>query len=190
MPIDLSFRKYAVQSLPKEIGVYVLCDLDEVPIYVGRSSDGIRARVQRHLTSARSDIIANRQIDVWEIAFVWAFPIQDQTKLGEVESQLFHFYHPRNPLMNGSILARPKTKLDAAPIPPHKVQVMRDSEIAEKKDPALRLPRQAEHYSQIVNHFLTVKDSDEIARAMDAHFARLKRYHNQLLKSALLFADA
>ena len=31
-------------------------------------ADGIRSRVARHLTSARSDIIANRQIDVWEIA--------------------------------------------------------------------------------------------------------------------------
>ena len=45
------------------------------PIYVGQSVDGIRSRVNRHLTSARSDIIANRQIDVWEIAWVWAYPV-------------------------------------------------------------------------------------------------------------------
>ena len=32
-------------------------------------------------------------------------------------------------------------------------------EIHEKRDPALRLPRQAEHYSQIVGHFLAVKNS-------------------------------
>lgn len=66
------FRYDAVSSLPVEKGVYVLCDLDHIPIYVGKSSEGIRKRVQRHLTSARSDIIANRQIDVWEIAWVWA----------------------------------------------------------------------------------------------------------------------
>ena len=33
----------------------------------------------------------------------------------------------------------------------------RSSKYVEKKDPALRLPRQAEHYSQIVGHFLAVK---------------------------------
>jgi excinuclease UvrABC nuclease subunit len=72
---DFAFRKNAVRQLTNEIGVYALCDLDNVPVYVGQSSDGIRKRVSRHLTSARSDIIANRQIDVWEIAWVWAYPV-------------------------------------------------------------------------------------------------------------------
>lgn len=57
MAINLAFRRNAVRSLTNEVGVYVLCDLDQIPIYVGQSSDGIRARVRRHLTSARSDII-------------------------------------------------------------------------------------------------------------------------------------
>jgi hypothetical protein len=70
MAIDLTFRRKAVRTLTNEIGCYVLCDLDQAPIYVGQSVDGIRSRVNRHLTSARSDIIANRQIDVWEIAWV------------------------------------------------------------------------------------------------------------------------
>ena len=67
-------------TLTNEIGCYVLCDLDQVPIYVGQSVDGIRSRVNRHLTSARSDIIANRQIDVWEIAWVWAYPVKDKAR--------------------------------------------------------------------------------------------------------------
>lgn len=60
----IRFRKLAARKIPPQIGVYALCDLDEVPIYVGQSTDGIRARVNRHITSARSDIIANRMIDV------------------------------------------------------------------------------------------------------------------------------
>ena len=63
MAIDLAFRRRAVRTLINDIGCYALCDLDGVPIYVGQSTDGIRARVLRHLTSARSDIIANRQVD-------------------------------------------------------------------------------------------------------------------------------
>jgi excinuclease UvrABC nuclease subunit len=70
MAIDLPFRRKAARTLESRIGCYVLCDLDGVPLYVGQSRQGIRSRVNRHLTSARSDIIANRQIDVWEIAYV------------------------------------------------------------------------------------------------------------------------
>jgi excinuclease UvrABC nuclease subunit len=87
MAIDLAFRRKAVRMLTNEIGCYVLCDLDQVPIYVGQSVDGIRSRVNRHLTSARSDIIANRQIDVWEIAWVWAYPVKDKAEIGVLEDE-------------------------------------------------------------------------------------------------------
>ena len=162
----------------------MLCDLDQVPIYVGQSVDGIRSRVNRHLTSARSDIIANRQIDVWEIAWVWAYPVKDKAEIGDLEDVLFHAFNAKSALMNGKV---PRQRANRAnpPDPAQKVQVMADAEIAEKKDPALRLPRQAEHYSQIVGHFLAVKNSREIAGAIQAHFERLQKYHRQLLGSAV-----
>lgn len=178
MAIDLAFRRRAVRTLTNQIGCYVLCDLDGVPIYVGQSRDGIRARVNRHLTSARSDIIANRQVDVWEIAWVWAFAVESVDEMGALEDALFHHFHNQSPLMNGKVpspCAHPVTK------PTQIVQVMPDEEIADKRDPALRLPRQAEHYTQIVGHFLAVKNSPEIALAIQAHFARLERYHRLLL---------
>ncbi len=180
MAIDFTFRKKAVRSLTNEIGVYVLCDLDQVPLYVGQSVDGIRARVARHLTSARSDIIANRQIDVWEIAWVWAFPERDRSKIALLEATLFHYFHPKSALMNGTIPA-PLKRSGGIPKPAEIVQVMPESESLEKRDPALRLPRQAAHYAQIVGHFLAVKNSAHISRAMHAHFQRLSKYHSLLL---------
>lgn len=180
MAIDLGFRRSAVRTLINQIGCYVLCDLDGVPIYVGQSRDGIRARVNRHLTSARSDIIANRQVDVWEIAFVWAYPVASASEIGPLEDALFHVFHPRSALMNGKVPIAPGAS-EELPSPAQVVQVMRDEEIAEKRDPALRLPRQAEHYSQIVSHFLAVKNSKEIAGAIEAHFQRLQKYHRALL---------
>ena len=92
MAIDLNFRRKMVKTISNDIGCYVLCDLDNVPIYVGQSIDGIRARVNRHLTSARSDIIANRQVDVWEIAFVWVYPVSDKDEIKSLEDALFHEY--------------------------------------------------------------------------------------------------
>jgi GIY-YIG catalytic domain len=184
MAIDLPFRRRAVRSLTNEIGCYVLCDLDQVPIYVGQSVDGIRSRVNRHLTSARSDIIANRQIDVWEIAWVWAYPVKDKTEIGDLEDELFHAFNAKSALMTGKV-PKPLARRACPPDPSQRIQVMPDAEIAEKKDPALRLPRQAEHYSQIVGHFLAVKNSREIAGAIQAHFERLQKYHRQLLGLAV-----
>lgn len=176
---DFAFRKRAVRTLTPNIGVYVLCDLDDIPIYVGQSRDGIRARVARHLTSARSDIIANRQIDVWEIAYVWAYPVDSADTINNLESQLFHTFNPLSRLMNGAV--PPAGDFGLAPNPRQVVQVMSNEEIRERKDATQRLPRQAEHYAQIVGHFLAVKNSTQIARAMDAHFARLHKYHKTLL---------
>ncbi|WP_083772186.1 GIY-YIG nuclease family protein [Methylocella silvestris] len=180
MAIDLVFRRKAVRTLVNQIGCYVLCDLDEIPIYVGQSVDSIRSRVNRHLTSARSDIIANRQIDVWEIAWVWAYPVINRAEINELERHLFHEYHGKSALMNGKVPPKP-AGVEIVTKPAQIVQVMSDAEIAEKRDPALRLPRQAEHYSQIVGHFLAVKNSREIAGAMQAHFDRLRKYHSELL---------
>jgi hypothetical protein len=183
MAIDMAFRRKAVSKLTSAIGVYTLCDLDHVPIYVGQSVDGIRARVRRHLTSARSDIIANRQIDVWEIAWVWAYPVGDRAEIGPLEAALFHHFDKQSALMNGTLPKQPEKKVKV-PKPDQIVQVMSNDEIAEKKEAALRLPRQAEHYSQIVGHFLAVKNSKEIARAIQAHFVRLEKYHRRLLNLA------
>ena len=183
MAIDLAFRRAALRKLTNSVGCYALCDLDQVPLYVGQSVDGIRARVNRHLTSARSDIIANRQIDVWEIAWVWAWPVADRAEISALESALFHAFHAQSALMNGKTPPPPAVFL-TPPEPAQRLQVMTDDEIREKRDPALRLPRQAEHYNQIVGHFLAIKNSKEIAGAIQAHFQRLQKYHRMLLRLA------
>jgi GIY-YIG catalytic domain. len=180
MATDFSFRRKAVGTLTSQIGVYVLCDLDNIPVYVGQSTDGIRRRVQRHLTSARSDVIANRQIDVWEIAYVWEYPVDDKAKMDELEAALFHHFDPKSRLMNGTIPPAPSLST-AIPKQKKVVKVMSDDEIEEKRGAELRLPRQAKHYAEIVGHFLAVKNSNQIARAMDAHFERLTKYHAMML---------
>lgn len=169
-----------MSTLLTGVGVYALCDLDSVPIYIGQSIDGIRARVRRHLTSARSDIIANRQIDVWEIGFVMAWPVPLDA-IAALEATLFHHFNARSPLMNGSVPAIP-----AAPAivttPAQIVQVIADEEIDRRRDPSARLPRQIEHYGRLVDHYLNVKDSAELRVSMEAHFARLCRYHRSFLE--------
>lgn len=176
-------RKARLISLTTQIGCYVLADLDGVPLYVGQSTQGIRTRVHRHLTSARSDIIANRQIDVWEVAYVWAYPVEFIIEIKPLEAALFHHFNDRQQLMNGSIPAEPINQI-VIPDSAQRVQVLSDEEIRERQSPELRLPRQAQHYARLVDHFLVVKSSDQIARSMEAHFERLTRYHASLLLSS------
>jgi hypothetical protein len=159
-----------------------------VPLYVGQSTDGIRSRVARHLTSARSDIIANRQLDVWEIAYVWTYPLADKSQIGPLEALLYHYFDPKSQLINGTVPAKLNGKL-VAPEPSQKIQVMSDAEIVSRREPVQRLPRQASHYAAIVGHFLEVKQSKQIATAMAAHFQRLSRYHGKLLGIASTAED-
>src|SRR5208282_5891360 len=156
MAIDLAFRRRAVRTLTNEIGCYVLCDLDLVPIYVGQSVDGIRSRVNRHLTSARSDVIANRQVDVWEIAFVKAWPVDRPEEIPQLEAVLFQAFDSVKTLMNGSIPLVSRDMPHRIPKPAQTVQVMSDKDITVRSDPMLRLPRQIEHIGRLVDHILSV----------------------------------
>lgn len=178
---SLDFREDSIRQLTTKPGVYVLCDLDSVPIYVGQSKAGIRGRVRRHLTSARSDVIANRQIDVWEIAHVMAWPVRRKSDIPKLEAQLFRAFNRKNPLMNGSTPALHE-RIGKIPSPEQTVQVMSTQDIKVRRDPALRLPRQIEHIGRLVDHILTVKDSQQLRRSLASHFKRLDAYRTAFLR--------
>lgn len=174
------YRSHQLKNLTDEIGVYALCDLDEVPIYIGQSVDGIRTRVRRHLTSARSDIIANRQIDVWEIGYVWAWPVTDASLISPLEAFLFWKFDRQKPLMNGTIPAEFNDL--GFPVPNKQtLQIITEDEISDRRDPTRRLPRQISQYLSLVDYILNVKDGDHLKRSLDAHFDRLIEYHRHFL---------
>ena len=173
------FRKTALSALTDEICVYALCDLDGVPMYVGQSVDGIRSRVRRHLTSARSDIIANRQVDVWEIAYVWAWPVAAKTDIEPLEAALFQRFDAEKPLMNGKVLP---LRLDPVNEPEQQqIQVIEEGERQRRLRPDQRLERQIRQYGILVDYIQTVKSAPHLKRALDAHFERLVTYHKTFL---------
>jgi hypothetical protein len=174
------YRKRQLRTLTDEIGVYALCDLDNIPLYIGQSVDGIRSRVQRHLTSARSDVIANREIDIWEVAYVWAWPMTGaRSDINQVEAQLIHYHHSIKPLMNGDL---PVYSGNTIVIPAkQEIQVLPSDEIEKRKDPLLRLPRQIRHFNELFSHILEVKNEKETRRALRAHFDRLSDYYNTFI---------
>lgn len=185
------YRSKQLRTLTADFGVYALCDLDETPIYVGQSfggdDAGIRKRVRRHLTSARSDVVANRLIDVWEVAHVWAWPCSDPDETSNIEAWLFNEFERTMPLMNGRVLAKPPQRPD---IPARQsVQVLPLLEIERRKEQRVRFPRQLQQLGFLLDYLLEVKDEPHVRRSLAAHFDRLGRYYKAFQSQASLGDD-
>lgn len=58
-------------------GCYAFYDYDGEPIYVGQTNEQLRVRVRRHLTNQRTDAVAMRILDVFEVAELELWPLWD-----------------------------------------------------------------------------------------------------------------
>ena len=177
------YRHEQLTELTNDIGVYALLDLDRVKIYIGQSIDGIRTRVRRHLTSARSDVIANRLLDVWEVAYVSAWPMPGCTteEINIVEAHLFNQFNNESPLMNGAIIQNPDS-IPQLPIE-ETIQILPDDVIELRKTPSQRLPRQIAQFQALFEWILEVKNTEQLRLALQAHFSRLENYYENFISS-------
>ena len=57
-----------------ECGVYAFFDYDGEPIYVGQTWEKLRTRIRRHLTNQRTDAVAMKVLDPFEVADVEMWP--------------------------------------------------------------------------------------------------------------------
>ncbi|WP_241977540.1 GIY-YIG nuclease family protein [Cryobacterium cheniae] len=58
------------------VGVYAFYDYDREPIYVGQTWESFGIRIRRHLTGQRSDTLAYRILDPFEVAEVELWPTE------------------------------------------------------------------------------------------------------------------
>lgn len=56
-------------------GCYAFYDYDGEPIYVGQTNERLRSRVRRHLSNQRTDAVAMRILDVFEVAEMELWPL-------------------------------------------------------------------------------------------------------------------
>ena len=61
-------------------GVYLFYDYDGEPIYVGQTTEKLRARIRRHLTNQRTDAVAMSVLDPFEVAEIEMWPFWDLEK--------------------------------------------------------------------------------------------------------------
>jgi hypothetical protein len=102
-----------------------------------------------------------------------------------IERSLYHKYNPQSPLVNGSVVLELSAAESKALVLPDRsrIQVMAEEEIAARREPARRLPRQADHFRNLLDHMLNVKNEPELRRALQAHFIRLERYYRGFLSA-------
>ena len=58
-----------------KFGVYAFYDYDSEPIYVGQTNERLRTRIRRHLTNQRTDAVAMKVLDPYEVYEVEVWPL-------------------------------------------------------------------------------------------------------------------
>jgi hypothetical protein len=71
-------------------GCYAFYDYDGEPIYVGQTNEKLRVRVKRHLTNQRTDAVAMRILDVFEVAELELWPLWQFEGLTKKSGPLAH----------------------------------------------------------------------------------------------------
>ncbi len=64
------------KKLNRCVGVYAFYDFDGEPIYVGQTREDFGTRIGRHLRGQRSDTLAYRILDPFEVADVELYPVE------------------------------------------------------------------------------------------------------------------
>lgn len=60
-----------------KMGVYLFRDYDGEPIYVGQTTQSLRERIGRHLTNQRTDAVAMKVLDPFEVDEIVMWPFWD-----------------------------------------------------------------------------------------------------------------
>mgnify|MGYP002723449108 CR=1 FL=1 len=168
-------RAAALKKLPVGFGVYVLDDIYFEHLYVGKSVTSFKDRVSRHLTSARTDVIANRTVDPSEIARVRCYRVSDKALVPRLENYLIHHFNDISPLMNGELPARTESELGFELPEPFFVQVMSDEERRYRMEPEFQAKYMMSRMTEALNYRVDVKLNDTTARTFNVLREKLNR---------------
>lgn len=141
-----------------KFGVYAFYDYDGEPIYVGQTNERLRTRIRRHLTNQRTDAVAMRVLDIFEVAELEMWPLwelEDQTKevaqsrLDQVEYSAYV-----KAIQNSRFRAILNEKIP--PVSPvvelpqsFRFPLVADEQLDERRHPDVRIARRAETISRL-----------------------------------------
>lgn len=130
-------------------GVYLFIDYDGEPIYVGQATEKLRTRIRRHLTNQRTDAVAMRVLDPFEVAEVemWPFWDLEGKNVGDTldRAEFTVYQNALNKSKFGAVLNEGEiTKTELIGLPPSVSGSILPPEARKKREhPDLRLARRA-----------------------------------------------
>jgi hypothetical protein len=144
-------------------GVYAFYDYDGEPIYVGQTNEKLRTRIRRHLTNQRSDAVAMRILDVFEVAEAEVWPLwhlegvnSKSPNYADARSELdAHEYTAYlNAIENSRLKAILNEKIPPVsetlqPPPSLRWNLIDDETRQERQHPDIRIARRAETVSRL-----------------------------------------
>ncbi|WBB77753.1 GIY-YIG nuclease family protein [Micromonospora sp. WMMD882] len=138
------------------IGVYSFYDYDGEPIYVGQTSENFGTRVGRHLTGQRSDTLAYRILDPFEVAEIEFWPTEhlrsDPHKRAKLDAIEYSAYRQAiseskyRAILNEKI--PPFSELVELP-PSYRFNLIPDDLREEREHPDVRIARRAETLARV-----------------------------------------
>lgn len=174
------FKADAIKKITDQSGVYALCDLENIPLYVGIARVSVRQSVALHLGPTKADDPVQRLIDPWEVATVWAWPMADESKLEALEAHIFRSSDPGSKLANHIVPRVASLSPGLTPMRQDMV-VLPEAVIQERRLKANRIPRQVAQYKRVAERILNGEDSPGLRRTLAAHFERLMKLHRSYL---------
>jgi hypothetical protein len=141
-----------------KFGVYAFFDYDGEPIYVGQTNERLRTRIRRHLTNQRTDAVAMRVLDIFEVTELEMWPLwelEDETKevvqarLDEVEYSAYVKAIKASrfrAILNEKIPpVSPVVELPQS----YRFSLVADESLDERRHPDVRIARRAETISRL-----------------------------------------
>lgn len=141
-----------------QFGVYAFYDYDGEPIYVGQTNERLRTRIRRHLTNQRTDAVAMRVLDIFEVAALEMWPLWEledqpkttaQSRLDEVEYSAYvgAIQNSRfRAILNEKI--PPVSRVVELP-QSFRFDLVDPDELDERRHPDVRIARRAETISRL-----------------------------------------
>ncbi len=173
-------------------GVYLFHDYDGEPIYVGQTRESLRARIRRHLTNQRTDAVAMRVLDPFEVAEieVWPFWHLDGAPREEAKDALNRAeYTVYQQAIEASAFSAILNEAEIAPtalidLPPSvRGSILPAAERSSREHPDIRLARRARTIAELARIISERKVKIGIRRTLLVQAQRLEHLARSRLEA-------
>jgi hypothetical protein len=180
-------------------GVYAFYDYDREPIYAGQTYEGLRVRIGRHLTNQRSDAVAMKVLDPFEVAEIEMWPLDDEmAKIPEAERReylnraeftVFEKVLAESALgailNEKSIAPREQIKLPKS----YRQRIIPDEIYRQRKHPDIRIARRANTIAALARVISERDVSKGLRRTLLTQARRLERLASQRVQELGITED-